>query len=459
MTLPGSSLFDRLRSDLPENGFPAISSGDAALLWSIQFQLSRSQWWSLETIREQQASQLQQLLEHASQHCDHYKDLQLLPGAPLGEQLAALPILTRSQLREQLQAICSKALPKSHGEPQQSGTSGSTGSPVHFFSTGLTRLMWQSITLREHLWQRRDFSHKLAAIRAAPAEVANYPEGSHSQGWGVSTDQVVETGPSALLNVSTPIPRQAEWLQRQRPGYLLSHPANLAELARYCRENQVNLPGLLQVRAVGESVNTSLRALCRETWACELVDLYSCKEAGYLALQCPDHPEHYHVQSETVILEVLDSDDSPCEAGDVGRVVITSLHNFASPLIRYELGDMAEVGPPCPCGRGLPTLKRILGRYRQLLKLPEGGWLYLTPNSWGMEQLPGLRHFQLRQVGERNLELLLACNQPFDKELVKALADRILKPIPSRMELKIRYVGQIPLSIGGKREEFVCLIS
>jgi phenylacetate-CoA ligase len=52
--------------------------------------------------------------------------------------------------------------------------------------------------------------------------------------------------------------------------------------------------------------------------------------------------------------------------------VVTPLHNFAMPLIRYAIGDYAEAGPPCACGRGLPVLARILGRARNLLTLPHG---------------------------------------------------------------------------------------
>ena len=54
------------------------------------------------------------------------------------------------------------------------------------------------------------------------------------------------------------------------------------------------------------------------------------------------------------------------------RVVISTLHNFAMPLLRYDIGDFAEVGDDCPCGRRLPVLKRILGRQRNLLCLPSG---------------------------------------------------------------------------------------
>src|SRR3546814_13116510 len=88
-----------------------------------------------------------------------------------------------------------------------------------------------------------------------------------------------------------------------------------------------------------------------------------CSSDLYLALQCPEH-EHYHVQSEAVLLEVLDEEDRPCRPGEVGRVVVTPLTNFAMPMIRYAVGGLAAVGAPCPCGRGLPVLTRILGRAR-----------------------------------------------------------------------------------------------
>jgi phenylacetate-CoA ligase len=88
--------------------------------------------------------------------------------------------------------------------------------------------------------------------------------------------------------------------------------------------------------------------------------MYSANETGYLALQCP-LSGHYHVQSETVLVEVLDEVGRACRPGETGAVVVTPLQNFAMPLLRYSLGDFAEVGSPCACGRHLPVLKEILG--------------------------------------------------------------------------------------------------
>jgi phenylacetate-coenzyme A ligase PaaK-like adenylate-forming protein len=86
-----------------------------------------------------------------------------------------------------------------------------------------------------------------------------------------------------------------------------------------------------------------------------IADIYSEQEVGYIALQFPDYP-YYHVQPENILVEVLDDNGNVCSSGDIGRVVITTLHNFTTPLIRYEIMDYAKVGEPCSCGRGLPVL-------------------------------------------------------------------------------------------------------
>jgi phenylacetate-CoA ligase len=131
------------------------------------------------------------------------------------------------------------------------------------------------------------------------------------------------------------------------------------------------LPSLLQLRTIGETLTDEQRQLFHKAWGVKTVDCYTCEESGYIALQCPEH-EHYHVQSENVIVEIVDDNGKPCAVGEPGRVLITSLQNFATPLIRYELGDLAEWGEPCDCGRTLPVIKKIHGRKRSRLTLPDG---------------------------------------------------------------------------------------
>ena len=168
------------------------------------------------------------------------------------------------------------------------------------------------------------------------------------------------------------------------------------------------------MRTFGEVLEPRARDACRAAWGVPLVDMYSSQEVGYIALQCPEH-ETYHVQSENLLVEIVDDDGEPCRPGEVGRVVVTTLHNFATPLLRYELGDFAEVGEACPCGRGLPVLTRVLGRQRNMLTLPDGDQRW--PNirdpsefaSAGGPALPPLQQFQVVQRSLTALEVLLVC--------------------------------------------------
>ena len=82
-----------------------------------------------------------------------------------------------------------------------------------------------------------------------------------------------------------------------------------------------------------------LRAACREVWGVRLVDVYSSTETGYMALQCPDH-DLYHVQSEDVLVEVLDDEDKPCAPGQVGRVVVLGVGGTLAAIV---LGPWAAV--------------------------------------------------------------------------------------------------------------------
>ena len=78
--------------------------------------------------------------------------------------------------------------------------------------------------------------------------------------------------------------------------------------------------------------------------------MYRTQETGYIALQCPDS-ENYRIQSECALVEILDAEGVPCQAGEIGRVVVTPLRNFATPFLRYDIGNYAEEGAPCPCCR------------------------------------------------------------------------------------------------------------
>jgi len=441
--------------------WPAVPRADAALLWAMQFQLEQSQWWTPDVLASQQRSQLNSTLEHAYRTVPFYRerfDLAGLRPDQLGQPDAwgQIPILTRQELQTAGESLTSTDLPKDHGRQSVRITGGSTGEPVRVIGTSITGFSWRVFTLRDHLWHHRDFSLKLAAIRFVDNQAANPPDGALSNNWG-STTRDIRTGPCAVLSINSTTTEQAQWLKRQDPHYFLSYPSAIVALAEHFLDRGETLPNLREVRTFGEVVEPHVRTVCKEAWGAPVVDAYSSEEFGYLALQCPQH-EHYHVQSENVLVEVLNDDGEPCQPGEIGKVIVTSLHNFAMPLIRYEIGDYAEVGSPCSCGRGLPVLKQIIGRQRNMFLLPNGEqrWPMIDAQdiAGAFDDLPPITKFQLVQKTVERLEANLVVVRPLTSEEENTIRAYLQRGLGYDFEVQFCYVDDIPRSPRGKFEEF-----
>jgi len=353
-------------------------------------------------------------------------------------------------------ALNSTRLPRSHGATSLVITTGSTGRPIRVQTTQVTALFWQAFTFREHLWQRRDFRAKLGAIRILGGDTAMPPDGLRISNWGPSTAPLVDTGPAVALSVDkSTLDEQWLWLQREQPQYLLAFPSVAEALAKRCLETGASLAGLRELRTLGEALPVGLRRLVRKAWDVPIADMYTAQEVGHIALQCPGH-EHYHVQSENLLVEVLDDNGDPCAPGQIGRVVLSGLHNFATPLLRYAIGDYAEVGEPCPCGRGLPVLTRIQGRVRNMLRLPDGTtrWPILGQFIPELERLPPVRQYQLVQKSIERIEAQIAVTQPLTAEQEAILIAMWQRSLGHPFEISINYVDMIPRGAGGKFEEF-----
>jgi phenylacetate-CoA ligase len=316
----------------------------------------------------------------------------------------------------------------------------------------MSGLFWQAITVRDHLWHRRDLGACAAVIRTDDQGVAPPPDGRTLQDWGMPTTQLYPTGPAAMLAVTAPPAVQVAWLQRQRASYLLTLPTNLLFLARHCREHGIDLR-LRGLSTLSEVVTPELRAICREVFGLELTDLYSARETGYIALQCPAAP-HYHVQAEDMLVEILDEAGNDCAPGQMGRVVLTPLHEFATPLIRYDIGDLAEPGPPCACGRGLPVINRIYGRARNMLRLPSGELFYPGYSLYPLSVIPAVIQFQVVQRTTDRLDVVLAVRRPLTAE-EEAEARAVLdKTVGTRFAYTISTCAEIARGPGGKYEDF-----
>lgn len=333
--------------------WPAIPGKNTAEILAILYQLDQSQWWPAETLLRAQLGQLETLLRHAAQTAPFYRDRlkflkDVLPGALSLELITRIPILKRGDIQAAGDDLLSQRLPKDHGRVNLVQTSGSTGSPISVRSTGVTGLYWQVLNLRSHLWHGRAFSGRVGCIR----NLANFSPSSKGDDKGTGWVPGFRSGQMVFFDITRPVREQLDWLVETDPDYLLTFPSNLKALLQHSLERGVGPKSLRQVATMSETLDPSVRDTCMRLWNAEIADSYSSEELGFIALQCPEN-NHYHVQSESLFVEILGEDGAPCAPGRVGRLVITDMHNFASPLIRYEIGDYAEFGDACSCGKSV----------------------------------------------------------------------------------------------------------
>ena len=172
-----------------------------------------------------------------------------------------------------------------------------------------------------------------------------------------------------------------------------------------------------------------------------------------MALECPAEP-HYHVQAESVLLEVLDDDGRLCKPGEVGRLVATDLHNFAQPLIRYEVGDHAEVGAACSCGRGLPVLKRILGRSRNMLRLPDGSSIWPVPLFSQYTAAAPIRQMQMVQKSVTDIQMRVVVARALTPDEEAEVTKLVQRDLGHPFNVTFEIVDAIERGANGKYEDF-----
>ena len=329
----------------------------------------------------------------------------MLPLAPMDwSRWLDVPILRRADLMASVSEFKARSVPTSAGRAAvERHSSGTTGKPSNIGvrrSPHLPAIACCTACSRVFDF---DLDGTLANITHDGSGRSDYPDGSVRRGWHM----LGRGGRACVLEVLTPAAEQLDWLERMRPDYVMTYANDLWAVAEAARRRGGSTLRFKAFVSAGEMLEPAARTAIAEVFGCQVIDVYGSREFGLLAFECPGGTG-YHVCSESVLFELIDDAGKPVGAGEEGRVVVTSLYNFAMPFIRYDLGDYAVAGDAhCPCGRGLPTIKRVAGRARHLFVMPDGSrmWPRLGMLWEPLTRMMPYREVQLVQTAVDTLEV------------------------------------------------------
>ena len=234
-----------------------------------------------------------------------------------------------------------------------------------------------------------------------------------------------------------------------RPDVLVGYPATLDRLSAPELAPLQARVGARLVLTGGEVLTPAMRVRIAGSFEAPVVETYASHECPLMAASCRHGPD-LHVAEDGVILELL-HDGRPAEPGEVGEVVVTNLHAFAMPFIRYRLGDLAVRGRPCPCGLPFSTIGAVQGRMLDYFPLPDGRVLHpyeivtrfvYAPTEW-------VRSYELVQERTDRIVLRVVASAP-PGDGVAQLTRAVRPLLGDRVAFDVELVDEIPLTPAGK---------
>jgi phenylacetate-CoA ligase len=364
--------------------------------------------------------------------------------------LSQLPIQRRQNYRAQFESGPAH-VPDEHGAMAQFQSSGSAGVPVRFWRTDLATRINLSHYWADHQRQGRDLHKSMAVITGTPGE----HEGSHKElkgdPWLHPGRQLARNSPQFTMD------EHAQWVCVHAPNYLVTTPATLSSIISIIEINRIKAPRIEQIMTSSHAVEPELRVRTRRVFGASIRDRYSCEELGPIAFQCPESDDFYHVAVANVVVEVVDERGQAVTEGALGNILVTGLHQWATPALRYELGDIAALHNYCPgCGASVPALSQLMGRKYFLLHSPGQGLRHVRILAEHWLACAPVREHRVVQTSPDAFRAEVVLDQAMTDSERRALLTMLAQLIGPEFTLELVQLNAIPWT-SSKRHEFVGL--
>jgi phenylacetate-CoA ligase len=176
-------------------------------------------------------------------------------------------------------------------------------------------------------------------------------------------------------------------------------------MARVMEENGIRLhPKILDFNS--EVVTDRDRRLLEEQYQSEVVQSYGMAEFGPVGTECR-YRDYFHFYSDNYHLEVIRNGEQ-VGPGEWGELVVSPLHNYPMPLIRYNTGDIVRLNDEqgmCECGTTLLRIKSVLGRTVDSLVNTDGTMIPQRMLLDAVETASGVSEYKIVQKSRTSILL------------------------------------------------------
>jgi len=368
-----------------------------------------------------------------------------------------IPILTKDKIRKNHQTLISKDYKKRGWYYNFSG--GSTGEPLRFIQD-IEFFKWFRAA-RRHFYDMigiGDNNPKNIHLWGSERDLFN-------SGWNIKEsvqNWLTNTKPLNSFKMNEDdMDEYIKIINSFKPEFITGYAGSLYELCRYAEREKFKLFTPKNIISAAETLRDDMRQKIEKVFGTKPSDFYGSREAPCIAGECKHGS--MHIFSFNNLIEILDENDRPVKENEEGRVIVTPLHNYSMPLIRYEIGDMAILGSEmCKCGSSLPTLKKISGRITDHFKLKNGTvvpaeffiYLFIVYYNEGV-----IKKFQVVQEDFKIIRILIVPLGNISESEKRDIEDKIKVVMGEDVKIIWEFVDDIPKTKSGKYMYIKSLVS
>ncbi len=242
-------------------------------------------------------------------------------------------------------------------------------------------------------------------------------------------------------------------LNKFKPDFIDSYPSAIYVLARYINQERIKLSfAPIAIATTAETLPENYRTEIEKAFSCKVYNQYSSSEGGPFIAECSAGQLHMYTFSG--IFEFYNAENKPAQPGELAELVVTSLRQWKTPLIRYRTGDWVKVSSQsftyqrCECGCQMPTVEEIVGREDDILYTDEKGYVgRLDPAYKG---LAGIIRSKIIQHSKEYVEVLNLADFGYSETVESKLKSNLQERLGKQVVIDIKTVDELPLGASGK---------
>lgn len=391
-------------------------------------------------------TKLKELLLHAQAHTQFYKDINSL-------DLKDYPVMNKALLIEHHSEIVVpiEHIPGQRGDVYVQKTSGSTGVPLE---------IPQDTRKRERRIAELKYFGKLVGFNTHELLI-------HLRIWNKwqtkSLKQIRKENiiPFDISNMGgQKMEELCDLIKREKVYAIRGYASIIDNFVNYVIAHPVIFPSLRIIISVSETLQDETREKVKKYIGCEIISQYANEECGIIAEELPPTQatnNKMYFNQAGYYFEVLNVDsDTPVGYGELGRIIMTDLHNYAFPIIRYDTGDLGVFLPPDEKSNGYPVLGKLFGRRLDVCYTTSGEPFNSMLLSRTLKYFDKILQWQFIQKDEKEycLKIILKEDVSINKYLKDAI-DNLKSTLGADAQITIERVDEIPVLASRKRKPVV----